>query len=107
MSGGNIVRTDGKTSLQQGLPFYIAVAGDTRIRCAAVQILVHKIVHDICLEFFFEIHNIIWNIKDLCHSSGIVNGRKAAASPVFFLDQLRLVLPNLHGYSDHIVTLFF
>ena len=44
-----------------GTPILHSAAGDT-IRCAAVQILVHKIVHDICLEFFFEIHNIIWNI---------------------------------------------
>ena len=107
MSGRNVVRSNRKTALKQRFPFHIAVAGDTRVRCSAAEIFVREIVHDVLTELFFEVHDIIRNVQHLCHAPCIINSRKAATAPVFLLDCLGLILPDLHGHPDDIVSCFF
>ena len=59
------------------------------------------------LELFFKVHDIIRNLKSLCHSSGIIHCRQSAASAIGFLGGFLLVLPDLHSDTDHIIALFF
>ena len=107
MTGCDIICTDLQTALQKRFPFDISVAGNTRIRCTPLKIFLRKIINDILLKFLSEIHNIIRNADPLCHSSGIVNRGKPAASvcSCCFLRILRL--PDLHGHTDHIISLLF
>ena len=107
MSRCNIISPNFQTSLQKGLPFYISVTGNTWIRCVSVQIFLYKVIHDIFFELFFEVHDIIRNVQHLCHAPCIINSRKAATAPVFLLDCLGLILPDLHGHPDDIVSCFF
>src|SRR5699024_5110235 len=58
-------------------------------------------------ELFFKVHYIVGDIQVSRHSPCIVHGAQAAAAPVFFLLQRILILPDLHGDADHIISLFF
>ena len=101
----NAVRPDRKASLQQGLPFHIAVAGDTWIGGAPRQILLGKIIHYPALKFLFKIHNIIRDTQFHGDSAGVIYCAQTAAASLCLLDLGILILPYLHGYSDHIITL--
>ena len=106
VTGRDIIGSDLKAALQKRLPFYIAVAGNARIRCPSVQILRNKIVNDILLEFFPEVHNIVGNSKGPRDTSRVFHRAESAASAVFLNGTGILFLPDLHGDTDHIIALF-
>ena len=105
VTGRNIISTDLQTALQKCLPFYIAVAGNTRIRCPSMQIFRDKIVDHILLEFFPEVHNIVGNSKCPCDASCILHRTEPTAAAVFLNRTGILLLPDLHGDTDHVVSL--
>ena len=105
VTGRNIISTDLQTALQKCLPFYIAVAGNTRIRCPSMQIFRDKIVDHILLEFFPEVHNIVGNSECPCDASCILHRTEPTASAVFLNRTGILLLPDLHGDPDHVVSL--
>ena len=107
MPCSNIVCTDLHTAGKQRFPLNITVTGITGIRRPACQIFLHKVIHYLILKLSFKIHHIMGNIQCLGHTSCILHGRKTAAASVFFQNLLLPLLPDLHGDSDHIISLFF
>jgi hypothetical protein len=107
MSRCNIIRADGQAPPEHRFPFHITVAGNTGIRRPARKIFLHKIIHDSALEFFLEIHYIMRNIQLAGHSSGILHCTETTAPSVLLLYFPLLILPDLHGDADHIISLFF
>ena len=74
---------------------------------SALQVFRRKIIHHIFSEFLLEIHNIVRNIQLFGNPPGIVHSAQATAASVFFPGFLRLILPDLHGDADDLITLFF
>ena len=73
VSGGDIIRPDGPAPVKQCFPLYIPVAGNTRIRGVAVQILIRKVVDHIFPEILSEVHHIIRNAECSRHSPGVLH----------------------------------
>ena len=107
MSGRNVFRSQAQAFGKKRFPFHIPVAGDTRVRRSSLTIFFDKIIDNIFLKFFFEIHYIIRDIQPLRHSSCVIHRTEPAAASVFFLDLFRFILPNLHGNADNVISLFF
>ena len=105
MARGDIIRPDLQAPGQKGLPFHIPVAGNAWIGRPPVKILFHKVIHHRSLEFLPEIHHIIRDPQAPGHLPGVLHGGQAAAAPVFRCLLRILILPDLHGHSDHIVAL--
>ena len=54
----------------------------------------------------FEVHDVVGNLQHVRHSSGIVHCAQAAAAAVLLLCGIVLILPDLHGDSNDIISLF-
>ena len=107
MPGRNVFRTDIKAPLQKRLPFYIAVAGNARVWCSSMQIVIDKIIDHIFFKFFLKIHDIIRDFKSCRHSSCIIHRAQTTTAAMFFHRGFFFILPNLHRNSYYIISLIF
>ena len=60
--------------MEDGVPFHVPVACNAGVRRPAMEILVHKIVHDVFLEFPPEIHHVIGDFQFPRHFSRVLHG---------------------------------
>ena len=107
MPGRNVFRTDIKAPLQKRLPFYIAVAGNARVWCSSMQIVIDKIIDHIFFKFFLKIHDIIRDFKCCRHSSCIIHRAQTTTAAMFFHRGFFFILPDLHRNSYYIISLIF
>ena len=122
MAGGDVLRSNGQTLVQQSLPLHVPVTGNTGIRRSSMQILLHEIIHHVLPEFSFKIHHIIGNAQMIRHSPGVLHRAQAAAARILpaviralplpgsgtgtvLLCLAPFVLPDLHGDTDHLISL--
>ncbi len=115
MSGGYIIRPDGKAPAQKRLPFHITVTGDAGVWCTSLQIFFYEIIYHMAFELLPEIHHVVGNLQNLGHPPGILHRRQAAASLALspflrgasFFRRVPAVLPYLHGDAYDIIALLF
>ena len=59
MSGDNVIHSKLLCPLVQIFEFQIAVTVDAGIRCDATFVAMHELVHDLFLEMFLEVHDVV------------------------------------------------
>ena len=106
MTGRNIIRSDFHAAVKQGFPLHIAVTSNTRIRRSAPAVLLHKIINHLLLKLVPKVHDIIRNIQHMRHTPCILHGTPAAAAAFLLNTAAILLLPDLHGRTDHMISLF-
>ena len=107
VAGGDEFNTQFISVLQEGTPPYIRIAPDTRIGCPAAEVFSGEIVHHLFPEFFPEVHSVVGNVSRFADEFSVVYRFQGAAVGV--VDEITLpvpTVPQFHGYTHGIVTLF-
>src|SRR5438874_10654255 len=110
MTSRNFLAAQTRSELIERCELQTAVARDARNRRLAIQIAVNERLHDIALEFLFQIQNIKREAKLFRDSSRVVNVVERAATrrqrlAVFVDTDAAALVPQLHRKADQFVAL--
>ena len=111
--GRDAVGTDSQRRRNELLELDLGVTEAAGDRSIAREVLLHKGTHHALLELLLEIHHVIRDAQEICHSASVVYvvKRAAAAAGVTgcggtLLEALQPrqppLIPQLHRESDHL-----
>ena len=104
MPCGNILCTKRPCFFQQPFKLNMAIARNTRIRCAPTRVLLRKIVNHQPLKRLGEVHHIVRNPQNICDTARIVHTRERTATAPIGVGVARL-LRETHRHTDDFISL--